>query len=40
MSMNEKDLLAIWGSPHANGMTATMLNYAIRKAEEMGYNIE
>lgn len=39
MSMNEKNLLAILGSPHANGMTATMLNYAIRKAEEMGYNV-
>ena len=39
MSMNEKILLAILGSPHENGMTATMLNYAIRKAEEMGYNV-
>ncbi len=37
--MNEKYLLAILGSPHTNGMTATMLNYAIRKAEEMGYNV-
>lgn len=37
--MNEKYLLAILGSPHTNGMTAAMLNYAIRKAEEMGYNV-
>ncbi len=37
--MNGKGLLAILGSPHANGMTATMLNYAIRRAEEMGYNV-
>ncbi len=37
--MNGKELLAILGSPHANGMTATMLNYAIRRAEEMGYNV-
>ena len=39
MSMSEKALLAILGSPHANGITATMLNYAIHKAEEMGYNV-
>lgn len=37
--MNGKELLAILGSPHANGMTAAMLNYAIRRAEEMGYNV-
>ena len=37
--MNGKGLLAILGSPHANGMTAAMLNYAIRRAEEMGYNV-
>lgn len=39
MSMNEKRLLAILGSPHTNGTTATMLNYAIRRAEEMGYTV-
>lgn len=39
MSMNEKRLLAILGSPHTNGITATMLNYAIRRAEEMGYTV-
>ena len=37
--MNEKRLLAILGSPHTNGTTATMLNYAIRRAEEMGYTV-
>ena len=39
MIMNEKVMLAILGSPHANGMTATMLNYAICKAEKMGYSV-
>ncbi len=37
--MNEKNILAILGSPHANGMTAAMLNFTIRKAEKMGYNV-
>lgn len=37
--MNEKNLLAILGSPHVNGTTAAMLDYAIRKAEKMGYNV-
>ena len=37
--MNEKRLLAILGSPHTSGTTATMLNYAIRRAEEMGYTV-
>lgn len=37
--MNKKVMLAILGSPHANGMTATMLNYAICKAEKMGYSV-
>lgn len=39
MIMNEKIMLAILGSPHANGMTATMLNCAIYKAEKMGYSV-
>lgn len=38
--MNEKRLLAILGSPHTSGTTAAMLNYAIRRAEEMDMNIE
>jgi len=37
--MNEKRLLAILGSPHTNGTTATMLNYAIHRAEEMGFTV-
>lgn len=37
--MNEKRLLAILGSPHTSGTTATMLNYAIRRTEEMGYTV-
>ena len=37
--MNKKGLLAILGSPHVNGMTATMLNCAIRRAEKMGYTV-
>ena len=37
--MNENRLLAILGSPHTNGTTATMLKYAIRRVEEMGYTI-
>ena len=37
--MNEKRLLAILGSPHTNGTAATMLNYAIRRAEEMGCTV-
>lgn len=35
--MSEKNVLAILGSPHANGTTATMLDLAIQKAEQSGY---
>lgn len=37
--MNGKNLLAILGSPHTNGMTASMLNYAVGRAEKTGYNV-
>lgn len=38
--MNKKTILAILGSPHKNGITATMLSQAIRLAEEKGYIVE
>ncbi len=37
--MNEKNVLAILGSPHVNGITAAMYNCAIRKAEQTGYTV-
>lgn len=37
--MNEKNVLAILGSPHINGTTAAMLNCAIGKAEKSGYKV-
>lgn len=37
--MNEKKILAILGSPHTNGMTAVMLDHAIRKAEKTGFTV-
>jgi len=37
--MMKKNVLAILGSPHINGITAAMLNCAIQKAEESGYNV-
>ncbi len=37
--MNEKKILAVLGSPHVNGTTAAMLDYAIRKAEKSGYTV-
>ncbi len=37
--MNEKNALAILGSPHANKTTAAMLDSAIRKAEQAGYAV-
>lgn len=37
--MNEKNALAILGSPHANGFTATMLDLAIRNAKQSGYAV-
>ena len=35
--MNSKKVLAILGSPRADGVTATMLDYSIREAEKAGY---
>lgn len=35
--MSEKNALAILGSPHTNGTTAAMLNFAVHKAEQAGY---
>lgn len=37
--MSEKNAFAILGSPHTNGTTATMLDFAIRKAEQAGYAV-
>lgn len=37
--MNGKKVLAILGSPHSNGTTATMLEYAVHAAEQAGYNV-
>ena len=37
--MNDKNVLAILGSPHVDGTTAAMLNCAIRKAKKIGYTI-
>ena len=34
--MSEKNALAILGSPHTNGTTAAMLNFAVHKAEQAG----
>lgn len=35
--MSEKNALAILGSPHANGTTAAMLDFAIQGAKQAGY---
>lgn len=37
--MGEKNVLAILGSPHRNGLTAAMLNFTVRKAEQTGYAV-
>lgn len=37
--MDKKNVLAILGSPHKNGMTAAMLNFAVWEAEQMGYMV-
>lgn len=34
-----KNVLAILGSPHTSGITAAMLNVAIDKAKQKGYNV-
>lgn len=35
--MSSKKVLAILGSPRADGVTAAMLDYSIREAEKAGY---
>lgn len=35
-----KKLLAILGSPHRNGATGTMLDYAVKIAEKKGWQID
>lgn len=37
--MNEKNVLAILGSPHTKGTTAAMLNHAVQEAEKAGYTV-
>lgn len=37
--MKPKNVLAILGSPHSNGVIAALLDYSIREAEKAGYNI-
>lgn len=37
--MKPKNVLAILGSPHSNGVIAALLEYSIREAEKAGYNI-
>lgn len=37
--MSEKNVLAILGSPHTDGMTAAMLNFAVQEAEQAGYAV-
>ena len=39
MTANKKLVLAILGSPHKNGRTASMMDIAIRKAKEKGYMV-
>ena len=38
-AMNKKLALAILGSPHKNGKTSSMMDIAIRRAEEKGYMV-
>lgn len=37
--MSNKNVLAILGSPHANGITAAMLDHAVYEAEKAGYSV-
>lgn len=37
--MNNKKVLAILGSPHSNGITAAMLDHAMREAQKAGYTV-
>lgn len=36
----QKRILAILGSPHKEGRTGKMLNYAVQMAERQGYAID
>lgn len=38
--MDDKQILAILGSPHKNGITAAMLECAIHRAERNGYTVK
>lgn len=37
--MNNKKVLAILGSPHSNGITAAMLDHAMREAQKSGHTV-
>ncbi len=37
--MEEKNILAVLGSPHTDGKTAAMLDRAVRQAEKRGYRV-
>lgn len=37
--MNNKNVLAILGSPHSNGITAAMLDHAMNEAQKSGYSV-
>lgn len=37
--MGEKDVLAILGSPHKDGITAAMLSFAVRECEKSGCSV-
>lgn len=37
--MNKRKVLAVLGGPHTKGITGTMLNVAIQKAEEVGCTV-
>lgn len=38
--MMQKRILAILGSPHKNGATASMLNYAMKLAKQRGFSVD
>lgn len=38
--MEDKKLLAILGSPHSDGVTATMLDYTLKIAQKSGWKID
>lgn len=38
--MMAKKMLAILGSPHKDGATGTMLNYAVQVAKQRGWEIQ